>query len=237
MPSPVLARLDQFRSSPEFALLRDLDASTREQPPESVRLYVKAESDTLGQASQALAQLDTSLRRVAALAYPRDTVLERLPDGGYYSGPPRGKVPAPLPQDRASLRIQAAAAGSLELILLPVGALITLLASDPATALANAFAILDKVTRLRVFKGRPAGPLDGVSAEQALAVLREFNRQPENLAGAEPDADIELGDYPYSHRIPSGHVRKADGTVVSGRVVTLITTYPDGRTDYVHVEG
>ncbi len=125
----------------------------------------------------------------------------------------------------------------MDVLVVPVGVLVQLLASDPATAVATAIALKDQLARLRIFRRRNVDPLQGLSARQALEVLREHARTPEELAGGEADADVNLGSAPYRHRIPAGYLRRPDGTVVSGRVITVVSKYEDGTTDYIHVEG
>ncbi len=232
-----LARLRAFQESDTILKLRELDGRG-DTEPESIFLAVKVESRHVSHAVRAVDQVDRELRRIAALRYPRDQTRVIRPDGTWYKGFPLGGSPRPLPVEQASLEIVEASVGSLDLLLVPVGLLVSLLASDPATAMANALQIMGGFARIKVFKSRVSDPLSQISARQALNVLAEFDRRPEVLAGGEPDADETVGsDESAPHQIPRGFVRMPDGTVISGRTITLVTRYPDGASDVIFVEG
>lgn len=129
---------------------------------------------------------------------------------------------------QSSLRLVASEQGSSLLLLEAAGALITVMVSDPLTAIANAAAWSGPIRRVRAWFDRSNDPLDGVSARQALTVLSEFGGTPTQVLGA-PDAVVDLDTGPSLH-LP-------DGTIIQGRRrINVVHKYPDGSTTWYEIE-
>lgn len=88
----------------------------------------------------------------------------------------RGSLHGTRPDNpvQSSLGLVAWEPGSSLMLLEALGAAVTVMASEPMTALANAAAWSGPVRFIHAFLGRRADPLAGVSARQALTVLSEF---------------------------------------------------------------
>jgi hypothetical protein len=237
-------RHQEFLESDLRARLLELDAASANFKTDWIGLAVDMRGHTLFDMAPGLAQFERDVRRAAGQVIPRNWVTVRRPDNTWYKGPPPGKLPTPISPSQGGLRPAEAAVGSLDLWLELFGDVYRAFSSQPATTLVNAIQIMGLLAHIRVFKRRRrpsqvADPLEGVSARQALSVLKEFGYEPRDLLQTddEPDDEDWVGESPAGHRMPRGYVRLPDGTVVRGQRILLVKQYTDGTFDMVHVDG
>jgi hypothetical protein len=218
---------------PEIDGLYRAQAQLNEGPaPVETGLALFIEESRIYYVLQEVERLDRELRRTArALREGKtlpladaiaESLLEVPRDSKRQGKKPRDSTSS-LPVDapnKSSLRLSDAGEGSTDLFLLPLGTLISVFASQPLTAIANALAWSGPIGRVRTWSHRRDHALEGVSARQAFEVLREAGRDPANLLGP-PNAEIAF----------------PDGITIRGSRVVLIRTHPDGTTDFVEGTG
>jgi hypothetical protein len=236
-----------WESSLREQLLR-LDGSLPLNPstPEDViwaRLAVTLRGRTLYEIGPGLAALDRNLRKVAAQAFPSSWVAIRHDDGGWYSGPPPGKVAPPISPTSGGLGLLEASYGSLDLVLEGIGQVQALLTSQPATAIANAVQLTGVFAVVRVFKRMvlpwkrtQRDPLQNLSGRDLLRILKDPDVQ-QLLKTSHPDLEASLGDSPLIHRRPKGYITLPDGATARGERIVLTRHHSDGTTDVVEIDG
>lgn len=157
---------------------------------------------------------DTHWGQEAVAAEPGDSELTRKSKMGVYPDPPSS----------SGLRLVGAEPGSALLLLEPLGHLYNLLNADPVSVLLNAASLSGYVRTLSVYIRRQSDPLRGVTARQALTVLKEFQGDMSTAFGP-PDATA--GEVPLSITGP-------DGTVVKGeRRIDYVRQDADGSITWI----
>jgi hypothetical protein len=214
--------------------------------PESTALILSLTQARAYYVGQEIVDIDRELRRTAAERRAGSLDLEatllwstfRLPADfiggqGEPERPTRRRTQGTRPDHptQSSLQLVAAEAGSTHLLLEPLGALVTVLVSDPLTAITNAMALSGGVHTLRAFLGRKLNALQGFSGRQLLRfVAQEMRGDSTALLGA-PDHEIQL--------VPEAgpYLRLPDGTEARGtRRVRYIRRNTDGSTDWFELE-
>jgi hypothetical protein len=177
-----------------------------------------------------LADYDRECRRAVALLRLRGRIVH---------------LPRPIPLRDGHLTVVDAAAGSVDLVIEAVGVVALVLTSNPVQLLLTADAILGKVRSVRAWMRQRSDPLAGVSARNALAVLREF--------GSIEDAPgIGQADHVIRAKSKARHESYATDDLVlpeagvdfqltkdrraRGHRITHIRARPDGTIDILLIE-
>lgn len=223
-----------FNQHEGLRLLGQFDAQST--PVDWVRTLLIVHPVDLTRLGQRMVELDRALRRYVAFREPGDAILRFGRGEVEVRGERTTPSVYPVSVDQAGLRVLDAAPGSVNLWLEPFGLLGTILASQPATAMANALQILDAVGRVTVWARRRT-PLSRLSAEDAFRVAQDLNTAIGELDRSRPDAIVSIGEPAHYHKQPRGRVRLPDGTYASGRTVRIIRRHPDGTVDIIQAEG
>ncbi len=196
--------LELARANSESRELRDFGNFIKQDPDEEIsfRVALRIPSSDLSRVGMELYRFDLEMRRAAAY----------LSKEGAYIRPSDGSI-APIPITAGGLSVKDVRPGSLEALLVPVGLLVSALASNPATALANALTFFDHAPRMAgyVLSKREA---EKDSLGQVLQTAERL------LARATPEVSAELP----SSRPKRRQAEYRDGTqVVQGSTVIVYT--------------
>jgi hypothetical protein len=137
--------------------------------------------------------------------------------------------------------IVAASAGSLEVVFDAVGLLAMVLLSNPVQLLLTADALLGHLRSARVWMRRRSDPLTGISARDAVTVLRAFGAAGWRALG-DPDAEVvprrrESVAEPLTPTVdPNISDLTSIGGVAGARRITHLRISPDGTVDVIVIE-
>jgi hypothetical protein len=211
-------------------------------PPAETGLALFMEESRIYYVLQEVERLDREMRRVSRAfrsneRLPLEEALAEAVDGDTrrFDPTPADREPSSRTPGRSgsrylvdtprasSLRLADAAEGSTDLLLLPLGTLVTVFASAPMTAVANALAWSGPITRVRAWAQKRSRETTDLPLKQVFRVLQEAGGDPGAIFG-EPSAEVVL----------------SDGTEVRvrrGMTAVVIRTHADGSSDYVEIRG
>lgn len=226
-----LDRYLRLRGSGGLAPARDFDRQLGTGPiPTSSRTLVSVAAVDLYHAGVGLALLDRELRRATVLVRRKGRIDE---------------LPRPLALADGRLRIREASAGSLDILVDPLGAMADVLLSHPVQLLLTAGALIGWVRTVRGWVRQSGDLLADVSARQALEILREFGRGPTGKIG-EPSEVIDGRRRPRRKRHRAPEVEQAapaipqlelpDGSRASANRIVHVRIYDDGTQDILTLE-
>jgi hypothetical protein len=150
---------------------------------------------------------------------------------------PRRRVMPPLPPEIAGLEIRGADTGSLDVLGVPTGELITLLTSQPAEALSQALVFLGALARIRGWRRHPDPRVQRADLEDARDLLRLCRELDSDDPSHPPELDAQIGERLWNHRPDRGTLLLPDGTRVVGRKITYLRRNQDGSTEVIITEG
>jgi hypothetical protein len=194
-----------------------------------------------------ITRTDRELRRAVAILGT-----DPAAEASSYTFGRRGARPRPIPASAGGLLVTDASSGSLHLVVEAYGAVLDLLVSKPVSALVAVLTLAQGVGIIRSWFGRQKNELDGISAQQALAVLKNFGGDATRLMSGD-SFDYELEILPAPDEAGLAESRRDEGVVpeeppipkstllvgeieATGLRITHIRTYPDGTQDIVYVE-
>lgn len=184
---------------------------------------------------------DREFRRAAAILGP-----ERRPN--YNFGGDTVLPPRPVHPVYGGLLVRDASPGSLHLLVDAYGLVLTLLLSQPMSALVTIATLGQTAASLRAWLNRRRRADLG---EQPLAALTEAGGDVGRVLQEAPDQQIEIHPPGEDERFPVAvedveapveppampeSVLHAGEFYVRGRQITHIRNYPDGRQDIIHVQ-
>jgi hypothetical protein len=141
-----------------------IEQSVIAEPPSETVTILSFRTSVFGQIGSLITETDREFRRVAALlSAPREL---QFSDDFPYS--------KPIPTSWGGFRVIEVSTGSLHVLVEPFGMLVSVLASQPVTALIAAQTLWQNAGTIRAWLRRRHDELDGVTAHQALSVLRNF---------------------------------------------------------------
>jgi len=155
---------------------------------------------------------------------------------------PAHEFPRPIALRDGRFNIVDAAPGSLSLAIDAVGILGMVLLSHPVQLLLTTDAILGKLRTVRAWVGRRSDPLSGISARDALQLLREHGGLVDMPSLGRPDHELALTN--ARETTPRDSIRYVElevfadesRTVVRGHRITHVRTRSDGTVDVLVVE-
>lgn len=246
----LMQHIDSLLQGEEASLAGHLDRALGEKDCESSFTLLALAQIEAGRVAARLSELDRELRRCVALLAPitaadidsiwvRRRSEEEVDTAIARRLRRQDRLPLPVAIERGGLYIRGASSGSLNFLIEGASAVAALLASQPVTTFLALLGLFDKWGRIRVWLSKRSDPLAKMSAKDALAVLKAFERGSAQIIDWEtPDHDIEIGTTRTTdHRRRAGVVTLPDGTHVIGRRILHVRKNADGSQDILHVEG
>lgn len=227
--------------------IRDYDQDMASRRPSDINLYLTSRGSRLADIGPLITRFDRGVRRSVTI----------FRDDSYYLGEPRDR-PRPISSNAGGLELTEAAPGSFHMLLKAYGEVLSLLTSKPLQALTAVIALGQGVGSIRFWHHRKKDALAGISARQALDVLKEFGgNAPSLLQGDTPDLEVRInpaiGDLRGLHASPPVPrpevppfppmsvdivtVGSSRDIIVRGQRITYVRNYPDGTQDIIYVDG
>lgn len=157
-------QLDRTLRGGEGDDIRSYDQDMQSRQPSSINLFLTSRSSRLPDIGPLITTTDREIRRAV-------TIFE---SDSYYLGEP-GSRPRPISPNYGGLEVTDVATGSLHMLLSAYGKVQSLLISKPLQALTAAITIGQGFGSVRLWQHRKKDPLAGISARQALEVLKAFD--------------------------------------------------------------
>ncbi len=175
----------------EGSTIRLLDQYMRRREPVSTTTVLIVKSSRLISIGPVLTYTDRELRRAVSILGPEPDEDE----ASYNFGSP-GFRPRPIPASAGGLLVDDASAGSLNLIVEAYGAVLSLLQSQPVTALCTIFTLSQIPASIRTWINHPRRDERGLfNSRQVLDLLRESHGNTMRVLPEEPP-DHELDVVP-----------------------------------------
>jgi hypothetical protein len=233
----------------------DLDITSHE--PSRVTIILTSRSSRAVEAGPLITTTDRELRRGVTILEPQSRYPDRFKEGDYYFGTPEDR-PRPVSPKYGGLELADAVPSSFHMLVTAYGAVLSLLTSKPLQALTTVFALGQGIGSIRFWRHRKRDPLEGISARQALDVIRSFGGDTARLMqGDEPNLEIEMqpttdeGGLFTIPELPEDVIEAANTPVpplvdevdrlselvTIGRRLTYIRNYPDGTQDIIYLDG
>jgi hypothetical protein len=260
MPAPETYQYEQLATllqGPEGVCIRRFDHDMRSREPSSITIVLTSRSSRMINVGPLITTTDRELRRAVAIFglsssygfYDYDFGEE----GYYYLGDSPGDHPRPIPANYGGLELADAISGSFHMLVTAYGYVLSLLASKPLQALTAVVTLGQGIGNIHVWSHRKKDPLTGISARQALDVIKSFGGDTTALMrGDEPNLQIEIqpaSDETGSivHREPpyeappamptiGDEINRFGESVTRGRRITYIRNYPDGAQDIIYID-
>lgn len=248
-------RLAIILRSPDGELIRNYDQDMRSREPSSITLILTSRSSHMIDVGPLITTTDRELRRAVAIFGYRSSHgyyhYHFEEDGYLYLGHGPGDRPRPIPPDYGGLVLTDAAPGSFNMLATAYGQVLSLLSSKPLQALTAVVTLGQGIGSVRFWPRRKNDPLKGVSARQALDVIKSFGGDSAALMqGDEPNLQIEIEPAPSESGLVVGEVlyeplpplpiadeiNRFGERVMRGRRMTYIRNYADGTQDVVYLE-
>jgi hypothetical protein len=227
-------RVTSLRRGGLLAKARALEAQL--EPADSTTTAILFEGSSMYAAGVELAHFDRELRRAAAIVKTKGRLRE---------------FPRPLNLRHNTSRILEADSGSLDLIVEPLGAVAAILLSNPVQLLLTVDALISGGRRLHVWLHPNEDPLRGITAREALEVLKAFRAIDTPLG--EPTAVLEptrkrAQDHGgmaktrpyvperYEAELTRQSLELPDGTVARARRIVHVRRRKNGKADYFLLE-
>jgi hypothetical protein len=234
-------RLDELLSGSAGESIRSLDTDMRRAEPISTTIILTSNSSNLTRIASNITDTDRELRRTVVIIGPQPRSSDY-----YYFLRESGRPPRPIHPTYGGLLVRDASPGSLHLLTEAYGDVLTLLLSQPVTALVALSTLGQTYASLRVWLRRKRRvDLD----EQPLTALTEAGGDVSRMLQGPPDQrlgihPIEGDEGPFvtqGDAEPEPSVRpvsefQSDEFYVRGRKITIIRNSPDGTQDIIHVE-
>jgi hypothetical protein len=247
---PLYERLEQLLLGEEGERIRSLDHYMQREEPANTITVLTTNTSNLRRIGSILTDTDREFRRAAV-------IIGSGPDGrpSYYFGD-TALPPRPVHPVDGGFLVRDASPGSLHLLVDAYGAVLTLLLSQPMSALVTIAALGQTAASVRVWLNRRKhADLD----KQPLEALTEARRGVGRVLEATPDQRIDIRppeeDERYSvvrddaEALPEppvmplqeqaevpGSELYAGEFYVRGHQITYIRTYPDGTQDTIYVQ-
>jgi hypothetical protein len=238
--------LDRILRGGEGENIRSYDQDIRSREPSEISLILTSQSSHMAYVGPLITTTDREFRRAVSI----------FRSDSYYLGEP-GRRPRPISQNYGGLEITDVAFGSVHMLLTAYGEVLSLLTSRPLQALTAVLTVGQSAGTIRLWRQRKRDSLAGMSARQALDVLKEFNGDPAGLMqGKGPDLEIEIQPTPderqpftdpgqpesnlhiyIQNTIPVVKVNQVGEIILTDRQITIIRRYPNGTYDIIYVYG
>jgi hypothetical protein len=188
-------RLEELWLGPEGQIARREDQAIRELEPSQTITIITLPDPRLSRIGALITSTDRELRRTV-------TILGGGASGfgvdAFTVGKGPGVRPRPISSLDGGLWISDAEAGSLHFIAVPFGMLMNLLLSRPVSAFVTAVTLWGSAGQIRTWRSRRKDPLEGITARQALEVLKAFNGDANLLMRNDPPPNLDLEISPFS---------------------------------------
>jgi hypothetical protein len=240
-------RLDSILRGSEGDSIRSHDQYISSRRPSEIGVILTSRSSRMASIGPLITTTDRELRRAVTI----------FRSGSYNLGMP-GNRPRPISANYGGLEITNVAVGSFHMLLTAYGEVLSLLTSTPTQAFTAVLTMGQSFGSIRLWTRRKKDSLEGMSARQALDVVRQFGGDPTRLMQGEPPSlEIEIqgaeeeGE-PFTHpemsagernihiplaSIEVDRVNRYGEIVAQGRRITYIRNYPDGTQDVIYVDG
>jgi hypothetical protein len=261
MPTSEISQYEMLAAilhSPEGERIRNYDREMKSREPADVFLVLTSRSSRMINVGPIITTTDRELRRAVAIFGYRSSYgfydYEFGEENYYYLGSGSGDRPRPIPPDYGGLELADAVPGSFHMLATAYGQVLSLLTSKPLQALTSVVALGQGVGSIHFWRRRRKDPLAGISARQALDVIKSFGGNPAVLMeGDEPNLEIEVQaasdeDSFVAHGKPlheappappsiADEINRFGESVIKGRRITFIRNYSDGTQDIVYIDG
>ena len=234
MPEVDYLRLEKVLRGFEGIDIRKFDAASALEGPVETGLFLSSIDSRAVAIGPLITVTDREIRRAV-------TIFGSEP---YHLGDP-GNRPRPISPTYGGLQVSDTAIGSVHLLLIAYGAVLKVLTSKPLQALTAAITLSQGSGSIRVWRRqRDKDPLAGLSARDALNVLKEFGGLTDRLMQqSRPNLEIRIPETVdeaapttgLKPPIPSDRPPESvEGS--SWRRITYIRKYPDGTEDIIYID-
>jgi hypothetical protein len=239
-------QLDRVLHSSEGREIRDYDREIALHRPSSVGVILTSRSSRMTDVGRIIARTDRELRRAATI----------LRSNGYYLGTEWDR-PKPISPDSGGLTLSDAIPGSFHVLLEAYGKIQSLLMSKPLQALTALLTLEQGFSNIRFWPRRTKDPLAGISARQALEVLKAYGGDTGRLMrGDSPNLVIEIDKAEEEREVfrhpnlpedialagtssPLAEVRvsRSGEVIIRGQRMTCILDHSDGSQSIIFLDG
>jgi hypothetical protein len=220
-----LERVAAVRHSGLLAPARRLDMQLGRRDPVRTLTLWQSSSGSMYALGADLVAYDREARRAVALLRQRGRLTS---------------WPRPIPERDGHFRVLDAGFGSLDLVIDGVGLLALALQSQPVQLLLTIDAIVGRARSLRAWVSRRSDPLAGISAGDALTVLRAYGELEASLGEAQASLELPPRRFespsPATESAPEVTQATGQGVRVRGHRITHVRILPDGTVDVLVVE-
>jgi hypothetical protein len=182
-------RLEELWLGPEGQIARREDEVMRTPGPSQTITIITLPDPRLSRIGALITDTDRELRRAVTILGGGTS---GFGVGAFTVGAGPGVRPRPISSLDGGLWISDAEAGSLHFIAAPFGMLMNLLLSRPVSAFVTTLALWGSAGQIRTWRSRRKDPLEGITARQALEVLKAFNGNANLLMSSDPPPNLDL---------------------------------------------
>jgi hypothetical protein len=239
-------QLDRVLRGSEGEEIRDYDREIALRRPSSVAIVLTSRSSRMTDVGRIIARTDRELRRSATI----------LRSNRYYVGTEWDR-PTPISPNSGGLTLIDAVPGSIHVLLEAYGKIQSLLVSKPLQALTTLLALEQGFSNIRFWSPRKKDPLAGISARQALEVLKAYGGDTGRLMREDsPNLVIEIDKAKEEREVfrhpelpenvavtgapsPLAEVRvsRSGEVIIRGQRLTCILEHPDGSQSIIFLDG
>jgi hypothetical protein len=239
-------RLYRILHDSEGGNIRGYDQDIASHKPSNVSVILTSRSSRMTDVGRIITRTDRELRRAATI-FKSDS----------YDLGTESNRPIPIAPNLGGLTLVDATSGSFHMLLEAWGQIQSLLTSKPLQAITALISLEQGFGDIHFWPRRKKDPLEGMSARQALDVLKAYGGDTRRLMGKDrPNLEIEIKqakgeDELFTHPELPGYPGVADASsvltevkvsrsgevVVRGQRITCIINHPDGSQSIVFGDG
>jgi hypothetical protein len=243
-------RLDGILRGGEGDNIRSYDQDIASRQPSNIGLTLTSRSSRMTNVGPLIITTDREFRRAVTI----------LRSDSYDLGTESWNRPRPISPNYGGLELTGATPGSFHMLLAAYGEVLSLLTSKPLQALITVFALGQGFGSIRFWRRRKKDVLAGMTARQALDVIKAYGGDSERLMqGDRPDLEIEIQqpeddaegeDELFTHpeltediptvavpTLATVRVSRSGEIVLRGSRITCILTHPDGTQSVAYIDG